>query len=89
MKGEALVRNTDPATSHEAAAAVGRRLSDLESRVLLAFGREGGMSARQCERLGCFASLSPSTVRRRITTLHRFGMLEEHTHEEIIRVRPR
>ena len=71
------VRQTDPATSREAAKAVERKLTELHEQVLAAFERPGAMSARQAERLQEFAELGPSTVRKRISELARMGRLAE------------
>ena len=72
------VRRSDPQTSHAAAALVtqdGKRLSELQQRVLDAF-RDGPMTAKAAEELERFDDFSPSTIRKRISELARAGLLE-------------
>lgn len=72
-------RASDPQTSHLAADRVTEKLSSLQQQVLTAFaliGERGG-TGREVEGLPCFAECAPSTVRKRITELHRLGRLAE------------
>ena len=71
-----MSRKGDPETSKEAAGAVRARLNLLQSRVLRAFHLAGAMTAKDAERLDCFADLSPSTVRKRVSELEAAGLLE-------------
>lgn len=69
-----LVRRGDPQPSHDAADAIATKLTPLQAEVLAAFqGCE--MSARQAERLPQFATLAPSTIRKRVSELHKRGSL--------------
>lgn len=71
-----LARRYDPATSHEAAEKVGRKLTELESLVIGAYDDVGNMSGKECERLDRFKDMAPSTIRHRVTDLHRKGRLQ-------------
>lgn len=72
-----MVRNADPETSHEAAKVVVPHVGSTAELILTAYRRRGPMSARKAERLPEFSSYGFSTIRRRITDLHRSGELEE------------
>ena len=72
-----MVRKTDPQTSHEAAKIVAPHVGKTVELILSAYRRHGPMSARWAERLPEFSSYGFSTIRRRITDLHRSGQLEE------------
>ena len=70
-----LARATDPATSHQAAEAIAGDLSKLQALVLEAFHRYGEMTARRAERLPEFEAYGFSTIRKRVSELHRAGRL--------------
>ncbi len=72
-----MVRKTDPQTSHEAARVVAPHVGKTVELILSVYRRRGPMSARKAERLPEFSSYGFSTIRRRITDLHRSGQLEE------------
>lgn len=72
---ERMARDADPATSHESAAVVAPALGKIQAEVLAAFRDRGRMTARACESLPEFTGYGFSTVRRRITELHRAGWL--------------
>lgn len=73
----AAARASDPDTSHEAAERITGKLSQLQQRVLTAFATFGkaGATARDVERMRRFEDCAPSTVRCRISELHRIGRL--------------
>lgn len=71
----ALVRSTDPVTSHVAAAAIESCRTELQERVYAAFLELGPMSAKQAERLERFSDLGFSTVRKRASELLSAGWL--------------
>jgi len=71
-----MSRKGDPETSKEAAGAVRPHLSALHAKVLVAFLFRGRMTAKDAEQLDCFAGLSPSTVRKRVSELEAAGLLE-------------
>lgn len=73
-----MARTSDPQTSHAAAEVIRPDLSELQSKVLAAFKRHGPMTARKAERLPEFADYGFSTIRKRISELHRAGHLKEH-----------
>ena len=64
-----LARRYDPATSHEAAAKVSKRLSESQAMVLAAFDGGVEMNGGECEKLPQFATWKPSSVRHRISDL--------------------
>lgn len=68
-------RRFDPDTSVAAAENVKPHLSELQEKVMRAFRVHGPMTAKQCERLDEFYTLSPSTVRKRVSELERKGLL--------------
>ena len=70
-----LARRSDPGTSKQAAALVLPKLGRIHREVMASYRELGAMSARQCEQLERFGDYSPSTIRRRITDLHRHGKL--------------
>lgn len=73
------VRTSDPQTAHDAADAIAHKLSSLQQQVLTAFATFGdrGATGREAEGLPCFSACAPSTIRKRITELHRLGRLTE------------
>ncbi len=77
MDAPPLARRHDPLTSHAAADCIAPKLSQLQAEVLSAYRRHGPMSARVAERLPEFASYGFSTVRKRISELHKLGELAE------------
>lgn len=74
----AAARASDPETSHEAAERITGKLSQLQQQVLTAYATFGkvGATAREVETMRRFEGLAPSTVRCRITELHKIGRLE-------------
>lgn len=66
-----LARRDDPETSKEAAVRIADRLTELQARVLAAFQAHGPMNGPTAENLPEFRDCAPSTVRHRITDLHR------------------
>ncbi len=72
-----MVRQSDPETSHEAAKVVAPHVGSTVELILSVYRRRGPMSARKAERLPEFSSYGFSTIRRRITDIHRSGQLEE------------
>lgn len=71
-----LARRTDPPTSHQAALQVTKTLTERQCAVLQAIAYQGPLSGREAERLARFARWAPSSVRKRITELRRFGFIE-------------
>ena len=69
-----LVREHDPQTSHEAAAAIAPNLNALQEAVYAAFLERGPASARQAEQWPELA-YGFSTVRKRVSELARLGYL--------------
>jgi hypothetical protein len=70
-----LARASDPATSKQAIDGILGCLSALQQRVLSAF--RVPLTTNQADRLVEFADLAFSTVRRRISELHRGGLLAD------------
>lgn len=75
MFDPALTRQADPVTSKASAETMRLHLNELQVQVLAAFGDHGRLSPRQLERLPAFATLAPSTARKRCTELVRLGLL--------------
>jgi hypothetical protein len=72
-------RRDDPETSKAAGAIFERRgLSEFHERVLAAFRINGPMTDEVLERLPVFASLAPSTARKRRSELYQLGRLVIH-----------
>ena len=72
-----MSRKGDPETSKEAAYAVFKGLGRLQRRVWIIFkAQRAPMTAKEAEQLDCFAGLSPSTVRKRVSELEAAGLLE-------------
>lgn len=72
-----MARTTDPEPSHAAADVVRPHLGKIQQEVLAAYALHGPMSARQAERLPEFSNYGFSTIRKRISELHREGYLVE------------
>lgn len=70
-----LARRDDPDTSKEAAVRIADHLTELQARVLAAFEAHGPMNGPTAESLPGFRDCAPSTVRHRITDLHRADRL--------------
>jgi hypothetical protein len=70
-----MARRSDPATARQAAAGILRPLAGLQQRVYAAFLAHGAMTAKQAERLPEFADFGFSTVWKRVSELHRAGLL--------------
>ena len=80
----ARARNTDPATSHEAAESLNaKHLSDLQALVLAWFRKYGPGTDEQLERHECFAKLAPSTARKRRSDLLEMGLLKDTGKREL------
>lgn len=73
-----LSRANDAATSRTTADAIHGKLSELQVRVLEAIRQHGPIDAAALEDLPRFASLAPSTVRKRVTELVRAGRVVEY-----------
>ena len=72
-----LFRATDPATSRAAAASIALHLTELQGQVLDALRAcPDGATGAELERLPRFAHCAPSTVRKRLTDLHRLGLAQ-------------
>ena len=71
-----LSRKRDPATSHAAAKRIAPRLSKLQEQVLYAVMNHPNSTAEQLEQLPQFLTYAPSTVRKRLTDLHRKGLIQ-------------
>ena len=72
-----MFRKEDPETSLEAAKVVEQQLGKIQIEVLKAFHNHGAMTARKAERLPEFEEYGFSTIRKRISELHRGGRLVE------------
>lgn len=72
-----MARRMDPDTSHEAAAVVQPHVSRVQQLVLDVFIKRGPMTARAAERLPEFSQYGFSTIRKRISEMHRQGQLVE------------
>jgi len=70
-----MARRSDPDTSKQAAVALVDQLPRLQQRVYAAFVAHGPMTAKQAEQLEEFEGYGFSTVRKRISELHRAGVL--------------
>lgn len=72
-------RRRDPATSREAAAKIGRKLSALHEQVLDALASAGarGLTGRELETLPQFVALAPSSARKRLSELHHMGRITD------------
>lgn len=70
-----MVRSTDPETSEAAALVVTPHLGKIQALVLEVFQTQGPMTAREAERLDCFADYGFSTIRKRISELAAEGYL--------------
>lgn len=73
--GQPMVRAEDPGTSREAAAVVAPSLGKIQGLVLEVFRGRGPMTARVAETLPEFEGYGFSTIRKRISELHRGGFL--------------
>lgn len=71
-----LVRNSDPATSAEAAAAVYERLTDLQRKVFDFVRERGIVIDSDVVAWGYTQGYAESTLRKRRTELSQMGMLE-------------
>jgi hypothetical protein len=70
-----MARRSDPDTSKQAARTIVRRAPGLLQRVYAAFVTRGPMTAKDAEQLPEFAAFGFSTVRKRVSELHRKGYL--------------
>jgi len=70
-----MVHQGDPPTSKEAAQVIARRQSELQWQVCEAFRQYGSMTDEELERLPCFKTFGPSTIRKRRSELYRMGEL--------------
>lgn len=70
-----LCRTPDQPTSVEAAERIAGKLSDLQQQVFEAICFYPDRTARELENLEAFRQFGPSTVRKRISELHRMGRI--------------
>lgn len=62
-------------TEVKAAETIIPRLSELQQRLIQAYGFYGRMTGERAEELQTFSDCAPSTIRKRITELSRSGVL--------------
>lgn len=70
-----MTHHDDPYTSHEAAAAIERRRTELHEKVLEAFDAHGAMTDEDLEQLPEFVEYGPSTIRKRRSELLQAGAI--------------